>query len=415
MEIDSYKKYEKTFKSDMYIMIPYTSYMKKEAIELETDKDDISTKFLTYMKEYSNNYCNNEVTKGLERIFIEKNKIACFDYNYNEQEVDREDVYMFLTKHKSTGLYILIIADYDNKYSTTQIEDQITTNKIYVYENDKKINIDDYIKNNFNLIRCGEAKTLLSISNKPQDELEFKCMLACETYKEETNCEGYYKLTSKEMEEISKNNFSQYDFYEIYASKSVVIYILKTFKENVLLNIEDEVPILFIMELIMFQNASVLRTNKRIIDKLSKNGITQLKSIENLYKEFGKTIKFWNKDVFKYITVQNISYKINQAFETDKTLQEYYKNQNFLEHIVNLRDIQDSNRESKILNIIVLILTLIQVVPICIEFINWFYNIGIKKHFFNYIYMINLPLLIIILILIIVKRRKDKKKHNTEL
>ena len=42
MEIDSYKKYEKTFKSDMYIMIPYTSYMKKEAIELETDKDDIS-------------------------------------------------------------------------------------------------------------------------------------------------------------------------------------------------------------------------------------------------------------------------------------------------------------------------------------------------------------------------------------
>ena len=78
------------------------------------------------------------------------------------------------------------------------------------------------------------------------------------------------------------------------------------------------------------------------------------------------------------MTVQNVSSKINDAFGTKNIIEEYYKNQNHLEHIVNLRDIQDSNRESKILNIIVLILTIVQVIPIIIEFINWFFSLNIK-------------------------------------
>ena len=271
------------------------------------------------------------------------------------------------------------------------------------------ININEFMKNKFKLERCGEAKTLLSLSNKPKDSLEFNCMLASETYKSFADDGHYYRLTSEEIEKASKDNFSQYDFYEIYAYKSAVIYILKTFGDNDILNIQDEIPILFIMELIMLQSASVLRTNNEIIEQLSKGGTVSLRFIENLYKEFGKTIRFWNKDVFKYITVQNISSKINEAFDTKNITEEYYKNQDFLEHIVNLRDIQDSNKESKILNIIVLILTIVQVIPIIIEFVNWFFSLNIKN--FGFIYWVDLSILLLILVILLLKKRIEKKKN----
>ena len=103
----------------------------------------------------------------------------------------------------------------------------------------------------------------------------------------------YYLLDSKEINNLANNNFSQYKYYELYASKYSVIYILNTFSDDLILNIQDEITILYIMELIMFQSASVLRTNNRVIKELSKEGTVSLKFIEELYREFGKTIKFW--------------------------------------------------------------------------------------------------------------------------
>ena len=223
----------------------------------------------------------------------------------------------------------------------------------------------------------------------------------------------YYKLNSKELTEKSKDNFSQYNFYDIYASKSSVVYVLNTFSDNLILNIQDEVPILFIMEIIMFQEASVLRTNNRITEQLSQNGSVSLKFIENLYKEFGKTIRFWNKYVFKYETVQNLAVKLNNAFETQNTLDEYHKNQEFLEHIVSLRDIQSSNRESKILNFIVLILTLIQVIPVVMQFIDWLFKTNFNPiNIFDPKYLLSLSTILILIIILLIKKRRDKNNKR---
>lgn len=401
--------YIKTFKSDIYIMIPFKE-IGQVIIPKDIKCDENATEYLNCIEEYSNYQCNNKVTKDLKRSFIGKNYIACLNYNYDGSVITKEPIYMFITYHKSTGLYLLTIMNLKNKFSPTQIQDQVTTDNIFIYdESNNMININEYMKNHYNLERCGEAKTLLSISNKPENQLEFNCMLASETFKSFVDNGQYYRLTSKEIEKASNDNFSQYDFYEIYAYKSSVIYVLKTFGDNDILNIQDEIPILFIMEFIMFQSASVLRTNNEIVEQLSKGETVSLKFIEKLYKEFGQTIRFWNKDVFKYVTVQNVSSKINDAFGTKNIIEEYYKNQNHLEHIVNLRDIQDSNRESKILNIIVLILTIVQVIPIIIEFINWFFSLNIK---FRPIYWFDFSILLLILIILIFKKRIEKKRKS---
>lgn len=401
--------YEKTYKSDYYIMIPFTSNHNINNLK-SMNNDELSKEFLKCMKDTAIYECDNFVTKDMNRFFLGKNYIACLSDEYDGTVITKEEIYMFLTRHSSTDIYVLTIMNLGNNFSPTQIEDQVTTDNIFIYDDNTLININNYMKNKFNLKRCGEAKSLLSISNKPRDYLEFECMMASESY---TSNKINYKLNSKEFKKMCENNFAQYDFYEIYASRDAVVYVLHTFDDNLITNIQDEVPILFIMELIMFQDASVLRTNNKIVEQLSKSGSVSISFIESLYKEFGKTIRFWNKGVFKYETVQNLSSKINEAFGTKNTLDEYYKNQDFLEHIVNLRDVQNSNKESKILNIIAIVLTIVQVVPLIMEFIDWFFETDFNRiNIFSPKYVFSVSTLLIIILIILIRKKVIKNKQR---
>lgn len=401
--------YEKTYKSDFYIMIPFTSNYNINNLK-SMNNDELSKEFLKCMNDTAMYECDNSVTKDMNRFFLGKNYIACLSDEYDGTVITKEEIYMFLTRHSSTGIYVLTIMNLGNNFSSTQIEDQVTTDNIFIYDDNTLININNYMKNKFNLKRCGEAKSLLSISNKPRDYLEFECMMASESY---TSNKINYKLNSKEFKKMCENNFAQYDFYEIYASRDAVVYVLHTFDDNLITNIQDEVPILFIMELIMFQDASVLRTNNKIVEQLSKSGSVSISFIESLYKEFGKTIRFWNKGVFKYETVQNLSSKINEAFGTKNTLEEYYKNQDFLEHIVNLRDVQNSNKESKILNIIAIVLTIVQVVPLIMEFIDWFFETDFNKiNLFSSKYIFSISTLLVIILIILIRKKIIKNKKR---
>ena len=401
--------YEKTYKSDFYIMIPFTSNYNINNLK-SMNNDELSKEFLKCMNDTAMYECDNSVTKDMNRFFLGKNYIACLSDEYDGTVITKEEIYMFLTRHSSTGIYVLTIMNLGNNFSSTQIEDQVTTDNIFIYDDNTLININNYMKNKFNLKRCGEAKSLLSISNKPRDYLEFECMMASESY---TSNKINYKLNSKEFKKMCENNFAQYDFYEIYASRDAVVYVLHTFDDNLITNIQDEVPILFIMELIMFQDASVLRTNNKIVEQLSKSGSVSISFIESLYKEFGKTIRFWNKGVFKYETVQNLSSKINEAFGTKNTLEEYYKNQDFLEHIVNLRDVQNSNKESKILNIIAIVLTIVQVVPLIMEFIDWFFETDFNNiNLFSSKYIFSISTLLVIILIILIRKKIIKNKKR---
>ena len=83
-----------------------------------------------------------------------------------------------------------------------------------------------------------------------------------------------------------------------------------------------------------------------------------------------------------------------------------------MEHIVSLKDIQDSNRESKILNIIVLILTIIQVIPLIFDFLSWIFKFEFNIDISNDKYWFNTSIVLLIIIIVIVRGIivKNKKK-----
>lgn len=363
------KFYKKTYQDDLYIMMPFVGKVDIESIREECDK---YSSYIDIMKKSSEYECNNSVAKNLKRIYIGRKEIAFMNDNYNGEVVDKITGILFLTVHLETNLNILTIMFPNNKVSTTQLQDQAASDNLFLYENGELKNIQTYMEEKYKLKKCGEAKSVVCLSNMPKEKDELYSMLAGETYNGEHN-EKYIdsSITANKIRQLAENNIGQYGFYEAYASNVSIIYIMKQFSNKLEENIEYESLILFIVELTILQNVAIQRTNQKIIEGLSKEGNVSLKFIEELYKEFGKTVRFWNYNNFRYSISQNLANEINKSFETQECLDTYLRNQNFLEHIVDLKNAQSTNRENKILNAIVILLTLLQVLPVIISFLEW--------------------------------------------
>lgn len=400
---------KKDYKDDIYIMIPFTGELN---VKQKSNIQENAVKYLKIIREHSEYECNNSISKKLQRIFLGRQQLAYMNDEYDGNILDKIDVDLFVTTHKETNLHVLTITILNNKFLTTQIQDQVSSNHLYICENGNLINIEEYMQNIYGLKKCGDAKCIICLSNKPKDEKELYCMLAGEVYNGLYNAkydDNY--IESKEIIKMATENISQYNFYEAYSSESSIIYVMNKFSEDIEQKLEYEALLLFIVELIIFQNSSIKRTNMQITEGLSKEGNVSLKCIENLYKEFGKTIVFWDYNNFNYSTSQNLANKINERFKTNEALETYYRNQNFLEHIVDLRNVQESNKENKILNCIVIILTVLQVLPTIISFFQWVLNKNINL---NAMYLGGTTgsIALLIILLIMLKRRNKKKKQR---
>ena len=398
-------KFAKAYKDDFYIMIPFTG---EEPI-IEENNDDIGNSYVNSLNKFTDYECNNNIVKSLNRKFLGKLLLGCIDDYYTKEVLQTQEAYLFLTSHKKTKLHILTVVVPNNKMSTTMLQDQATSDNLYIYNNDW-INLITYIEKKYNFKICGKPKTIVCLSNKPKNIEEMNAMLASEAF------EGEYTinydesiLTSNALEEIAKNDISQYGFFEAYASDIAIVFILKNFSDSYKENLRQQTLVLVVAELVMLQDASIKRTNQKIVEGLSKEGNVSLKFIENLYKEFGKTVVFWDTDNFYYKSSQGFADSIYKSFKTHEHFELYKKDQEFLEHIVDLKNAQSTNRENKILNIIAILLALLQVVPVIIEFVNWILG---KVSFSNVLLAISgTGITFTLILLIIIKFRKSNKKH----
>lgn len=395
--------FTKTYQDDFYIMIPLTGNISY----IEDIPDNLGTYYTKTVNEFSNYECNSAIAQSLNRHFLGRIPLGCIDDYDTKEVIQKQDAYLFLTSHNETDLHILTVLVPNEKMSTTMLQDQASSDNLYVFHKNIWTNIYDYIRQIYNLEKCGEPKTIVCLSNEPKDKSEIKSMLAGEAYEGEytTRFDNNY-LTSKKLEELSKNDISQYAFSKCYASDVSILYVLKNFGSEFSENLKYEALILFIVELVMFQHSAINRINNKIVNDLSIDGNVSLKFIENLYTEFGKTVIFWNSNNFYYSTSQNLADAIYKNFKTHECFETYKRNQDFLEHIVDLKNAQSTNRENKILNIIVIILTCLQVIPVIINFINWFIS---KENALTFISLSGGSLtLLIIIILILLKRRNNK-------
>lgn len=361
--------YSKTYEDDIYFFLPMTSARREEThaalvrdrlnrpFSKDEERED-ATFGETYCDTLTNHClyeCNSPIFKQLSRIHLGSFELACYDDNYDGTVLDTEKVDLFVTAHYRTGIYVVTLVCVDNHYIPTQLIDQMSTDHLAIKdpESGEYVNVASYMGRRYFLSQCGEAKCVICMSNHPKDENELGYILAGETSVSE---HIDYKILPHRLEPLLECR-AYYDYYDSYISRSVVAFIFKEYPDDIAERLETEASELFIVEIVLFQNTAVTRTNNRVIEELDENdGITNTE-IEELYVEFGRTMKFWSSNVFKYTFAQKEADSLIEAFEINKTLDEYYRNQDFLDRMVELKSNIADQRSDEQMNVLLFVLS----------------------------------------------------------
>lgn len=91
------------------------------------------------------------------------------------------------------------------------------------------VDLYDYLKYKYGLLKCGSGKAFLLLSDRPEKEDEFRCMMAGETYDSQHQ---NFHIASDNISQICQTNHAQYDYYQVYMSEMVVACIMENFSEN---------------------------------------------------------------------------------------------------------------------------------------------------------------------------------------
>lgn len=353
--------YSKTYQDDIYFFLPMTATNKEETQErlvrdrknrlFSAEGHEDPTFGEIYCDTLTNHClyeCNSKVFKQLARIHLGEFELACYDDNYDGTVIDVEKVDLFVTAHYRTGIFLVTLACVDNHYIPTQLIDQMSTQHLDIKdpESGEFVSIRTYMRRKYLLDTCGEAKCVICMSNHPENPDELGYILAGETCASE---HIDYKILPHRLAPLLECR-AYYDYYDSYISRSVVAFVFKDYPDDIEERLETEASEIFIVEIVLFQNTAVMRTNNRVIEELDENdGITN-EEIEELYVEFGRTMKFWSSNVFKYTFAQKEADSLIEAFEIKKTLDEYRRNQDFLDKMVELKaniEDQKSNLENQ--------------------------------------------------------------------
>ena len=425
--------YKKTYQDDLYFflpMIPREGGNTDELIELLDEKqrqddeissrdgiDDFNELYRKAMKEHTEYECSNEVfKKNVSRYNLGSFYLACYNDNYDGTVIEKQVAHLFLTAHTESGLYIVTVAVPENKYMTTQLIDQMSQGAFDIYLPDGTLkSVFDYVSEKFDLISGGESKCVACLTNEPADRDELAYILTGETY---VSSKINYRIIPERLEKLLEPK-AVYDYYQRYISRQVVAYVFKDLEgTTVAERLESEASVLFIVGIVLFQNIAVARTNHRVVDALTNSDGMTNEEISEIYVEFGKTMRFWDSNIYNYPYSQKEADEVIDVFGIKDQLEEYYRNQGFLDRMIEIRTSLSSEKSARITNLTLYILSWVQgaagLISVLLWFLRWTMGEDTVAGFGNWVELIVGILLCIIAFMIAVSAEVVARKNGSK-
>lgn len=383
--------------------------------------------FLELLNRKSEYEINSIITKEVERHFLGQVEYPHLNDQFDKEATlldldsplvyQRSNPYVFLTVHKKTKLAILLLLDPSLDTDPSMDADQISRRNIFLNFDGEAHCFNCFLELETHLgLRPLDTPKLQvtmeyftgcdSLSNHPESKF-YSCLLLGEAF----NSEYYHHTSVSDRGRAAlETNLKQYDFYELYSSPRVLLYIVKEYGNSDIDNIDQNTDLIFVVELVLLQNSAILKINKNIVEALSRKSKVKFKEIGEMYVKFGESMLLREKNVFKYLLVQNLADKLTAVFEFDRLFQDYQYNQQHLEHIVQLRASRTAEIESRVINFVAIFLALVQIVPLLSE---WNHHLGVMENIQNMeYYMLSFGMFVtVIIFLVIIKNRKNRSKN----
>ena len=358
------------FRGNVFVFVPCcifgsASHERSRTVRIARDKGR-KDEFLECMEKRSSSEIKGEVIRRTFRSFLDQHTFPCFDPLEDQPKDFFCEGLVYETMHSASGLAVVTIHFRDFDGPITQLLDRISCDELEVRmpsdsgEDGRLVPFAEVLEK-FGLRSVGVTKVCLSSSQQLDEDVATYCF-ANETY---LSADMGARIVDDSYRQQARENIAEYDSSDIYAGARTVVRIdhNPTRECSELPGFSDESKLIFLMEMLLFKEAAIARSNRHVIDTIESGERVTLDVIEELSNQFGSTMPFWHIDSFRYITAQRLADKINQRFGLDERLERYFENQRFLEHRISVRYAQQERSEDAILYVIAILLFLFQGTP----------------------------------------------------
>ncbi|MBQ3330428.1 MAG: hypothetical protein IJG87_04525 [Ruminococcus sp.] len=360
--------------------------------------------------------------------------------------------YLSILSHRPSHMYVAMLIIPNCPYSTSQLEDQLFHDylKLRCSENTpeeiragwgEQIDVKghylyralgEFLETEYGLLPCGSGKVLTCMSARPKQEQEFLNILSGETY---FSLHQDFFINSRELRKIASENRAIYDYYEAYMSEKVVAFLFCDFQSLTGLQNPDywggkvhfrrrselTATYIFIIELVMFQNTALNKMTMKVSNALAQDGDVSYDYMNDLYRDYARSVKFWNNDNFRYLGTQQEASQIREVFDNDELRQTYQELQNFLEQMIELQSAQDERRSGMVINFLAVFLAVVQIKDFIVSMLDNFYSgfhidvgTGEADHTFTSLLVGGVFLFMLFRYILTRKRRQDRRDRIRE-
>ena len=387
-----------SYKADYWMMIPLAEHEANLRVSRlleecqangpqgEGEDAQLGAKMVEALQERLSYECTNKVVEDIE--------LAClgsFDFLHTTddykgmEDPDQETVVntnrgtAVLVAHRKTHMFILAVMLPRYANSVTQMEDQVSYGYVRIRDprNPQQfVSFYEYLRLTYGLHRCGQPKSLLYLSNLPATQQELANMLAAEAV---DNYGRTYTLKSPELNELAATDRSQYEDYQVYLSSRAIVYVPCKFAPDAELRMQDISDYLFVVIITLFQNTALEKVNNRVTVILEERSDISPRVKLAIDEEYGKTVRFWEDQNFKYLAAQYESQAIREAFLNAEIRDMYNEHQEYLEHVVSVKAAIADNRNATILSVVATVLAVISIQPFIVGLLKALYEfLGIE-------------------------------------
>lgn len=359
-------------KVDFYVSFPM---MREKAFSGKKPEHELKTGILEILKDRTLHELSgrpagggstNSVYDRVERFGIDLLKLRIF--KKGEPNAFQEyAVELYASVDIPTDMAVLTLYAIGMTAEISTLSDCVTRSEVLVSKDG--IHFEDfykYLAREYGFIRKGNPKIFITIHENP--ESINKGLVASVLFGEQyfSKESPYGEIVDKEiMEKLNEEyGIAQYSYAKAYVHKNVLLQISPGFPSDINELLYLEGMSLFYIEMLLFEEAAIVINNDKILNfLLNEKKITIGRRLNQIYEinaEYARTLEF-REMLLNYPTSSSSMKHIRTAFGTEELAERLAKNKSVLQNIFDAqRDIANT-RESSILNILALIITLLTI------------------------------------------------------
>jgi hypothetical protein len=280
------------------------------------------------------------------------------DDRENPELLGYQDAFITVSQYENAEFCLVTICIVNVKEGLlTYIIDQASRREMCISEAGQDISLHNWMKNALKLEQAGRAFFASCVSELP-DVAEARSILSAEAFHKDSD----YSIVSKVTEENLQENHAQYSHYDAYMSERGIIYVMKGFDENYRERLSIECIMIFIVELIVLKITAINTANETINKAYTKEEVSSNDILEIL-EGFAKSMPLWDTQQFRYFLAQEFANRVESSFKVSRYLEDYERSRTQLEQIVDIRKLNASEKETRIVTFFAIILAVCQITP----------------------------------------------------